>query len=85
MLSVRNINNDTEPKKGTKNMIIKVVREGQEIARYNNVRIVEIKWIDDFNWYGAVLHLENSNDTATFQHPIEIYRYDELLSQFTQI
>lgn len=66
-------------------MIIKLVRNGEEIARYNDVRRVEIKWIDDFNWYGTVLYLENSNDTATFQHPIEIYQYDELLSQFTRI
>ena len=66
-------------------MIIKVEREGREIARHKNVRRVEIKWIDDFNWYGTVLFMMNGNDTATYQHPVEIFLFDETLSRFTQI
>ena len=56
-------------------MTVKVVKqiEGETfVTTYQDVKIVETKWIDDFNWYGRVLHLE-SGDTATFRVPVEMY------------
>lgn len=57
-------------------MTVKVVLESidgeRHVTNYHDVKMVETKWIDDFNWYGRVLHLE-SGDTATFRVPVEMY------------
>ena len=56
-------------------MTVKVVKniDGEMfVTTYTDVKRVETKWIDDFNWYGRVLHLE-SGDTATFRVPVEMY------------
>lgn len=42
------------------------------VTIYHDVKIVETKWVDDFNWYGRILHLEGG-DTATFRVPVEMY------------
>lgn len=56
-------------------MTIKVVKEieGETfVTTYLDVKMVETKWVDDFNWYGRILHLERG-DTATFRVPVEMY------------
>lgn len=57
-------------------MTVKVVLKGscgeRHVTIYHDVKMVETKWIDDFNWYGRVLHLARG-ETATFRVPVEMY------------
>ena len=61
-------------------MTVKVVKqiEGETfVTTYQDVKRVEIKWVDDFNWYGRVLHLD-SGDTTTFRVPVEMYEESQI-------
>lgn len=49
-----------------------IVLDGKIITTYHNVVMVETCWVDEFNWYGRVIHLD-TGDTASFKNTVEIY------------
>lgn len=64
-------------------MTIKIMRYGELLAEHYNITRVEIKWIKEFNWYGTVLHSDYG--TATYENPVEMFRYDPVNNEYEQI